>query len=117
MRLSPSPLDSMRSEPNPLRFGTVTGGPPVSCQVSLTLRRSPLPTGSHATGRVHVAWEPVGSGERRNVRLTWQETGGPPVTVPKRKGFGSLLIESSGDGDSRVDFRSDGVRCWLNVSL
>ena len=50
-------------------------------------------------------------------RLTWQETGGPPVTVPKRKGFGSLLIESSGDGDSRVDFRSDGVRCWLNVSL
>jgi two-component sensor histidine kinase len=53
----------------------------------------------------------------RNVRLTWQEAGGPPVTVPKRKGFGSLLIESSGDGDSHVDFRPNGVRCSLNLSL
>jgi hypothetical protein len=47
--VGPSPLVSMRSEPNPLRFGTVTNGPPVSCQVSLTLRSSPLPIGSHAT--------------------------------------------------------------------
>jgi two-component sensor histidine kinase len=45
------------------------------------------------------------------------ETGGPPVRVPKRKGFGSLLIESSGNGDGRIDFRSDGVRCLLNVSV
>jgi len=67
---------------------------------------------SNGTGQVHVAWEPVGNAERRNVRLTWREAGGPPVTVPKRKGFGSLLIESS--GDSRVDFRPDGVRCSLS---
>ena len=68
---------------------------------------------SNGTGQVvHVAWEPIGNAERRNVSLTWQETtGGPPVTVPKRKGFGSLLIESSGDS---VDFRPDGVRCSLS---
>jgi len=72
---------------------------------------------SKGTGRVHVAWEQVHNGERHIVRLTWHETGGPPVTIPKRKGFGSLLIESSGDSDSRLDFRPDGVRCSLNVSL
>jgi hypothetical protein len=27
------------------------------------------------------------------MRLRWQESGGPPVTPPGRKGFGSRLIE------------------------
>jgi PAS domain S-box-containing protein len=72
---------------------------------------------SNGTGRVHVAWEPVVNGDRRNVRLTWHETGGPRVTVPKRKGFGSLLIESSGEGESRVDFTPRGVRCSMVLSL
>ena len=92
---------------------------PAQVSLTLTLCLHELATNavkygalSNGTGQVHVAWEPVGNAERRNVRLTWRETGGPPVAVPKRKGFGSLLIESS--GDSRVDFRPDGVRCSLS---
>jgi PAS domain S-box-containing protein len=97
---------------------------PAQTSLTLTLCLHELATNavkygalSNGAGRVRVAWKPVGSGERRNVRLTWHETGGPPVRVPKRKGFGSLLIESSGNGDGRIDFRSDGVRCLLNVSV
>jgi PAS domain S-box-containing protein len=97
---------------------------PAQTSLTLTLCLHELATNavkygalSNSTGRVHVAWESVGNGEQRNVRLTWHETGGPPVTVPKRKGFGSLLIKSSGDDGSRIDFRSDGVRCLLSVSV
>jgi two-component sensor histidine kinase len=50
---------------------------------------------SNGTGRVHVAWELVGKVGERKVRLSWRETGGPPVTGPQRKGFGSELIEQS----------------------
>ena len=74
---------------------------------------------SNGAGRVHVAWKLMSNGERNKVRLSWRESGGPPVTVPERKGFGSLLIEQgfSGEGGSRVDFRADGVRCSLELLL
>src|SRR5262249_8308696 len=97
---------------------------PAQASLTLTLCLHELATNavkygalSNGKGRVHVAWEPVRNGEQRNVRLTWHETGGPPVTVPRRKGFGSLLIESSGDGDSRVEFTPNGVRCSMTLSL
>jgi two-component sensor histidine kinase len=58
-------------------------------------------------------------GKQKKVRLSWRETGGPPVAIPERTGFGSLLIEQSfsSEGESRVDFRPDGVRCSLELSL
>ena len=31
------------------------------------------------------------------LHLTWTEVGGPPVREPKRRGFGSILIERSLD--------------------
>ena len=72
-----------------------------------------------ASGRVHVSWKLISNGERNKVQLSWRESGGPPVTVPEGKGFGSLLIEQSfsGEGESRVDFRPDGVRCSLELVL
>ncbi len=30
---------------------------------------------------------------RRRVEIDWRERGGPPVTPPKRQGFGSPLLE------------------------
>ncbi len=46
---------------------------------------------STATGQVDLSWalDPHG----KDWTLTWAETGGPPVTRPTRKGFGSRLIE------------------------
>ena len=55
--------------------------------------------------------------DQRRLRLTWQERGGPLVKVPDRKGFGSLLIELTGQGNTSVDFRPDGVSCLLELPL
>jgi two-component sensor histidine kinase len=41
-------------------------------------------------GRIAINWTPHGDG---GVRLTWRETGGPPVTEPERKGFGRFVLE------------------------
>jgi len=72
---------------------------------------------STASGQVHLAWAPVDDGDRRKVRFTWQETGGPQVAVPERRGFGSLLIASSSEGESVIDYRPDGVRCQLHLDI
>jgi PAS domain S-box-containing protein len=74
---------------------------------------------SNGTGQVRVSWELVNNGEARRVRLCWRETGGPPVTVPERKGFGSLLIEQSfaGEGQTHFEFEPEGLRCSLEVPL
>ena len=46
---------------------------------------------STATGQVDLSWvlDPPG----KEWTLTWAEAGGPPVTQPIRRGFGSRLIE------------------------
>jgi two-component sensor histidine kinase len=74
---------------------------------------------SNGTEQVHVAWELVGNGGERKVRLSRRETGGPPVNGPQRKGFGSVLIEQSfvGYGETLFDFQPDGLRCSLELSL
>lgn len=45
------------------------------------------------------------------------ESGGPPVSVPQHKGFGSLRIEQSfaGYGETCFDFAADGVRVELSL--
>jgi PAS domain S-box-containing protein len=74
---------------------------------------------SNGTGKVNVGWKVIGNSVNRKVKLSWRETGGPPVTVPQRKGFGSLLIEQSfvGYGETSFEFRPDGLRCSLELSL
>ena len=44
-------------------------------------------------GRVSLTWTLDGEGESRRLKLTWRETGGPPVGAPGMPGFGSRLIE------------------------
>jgi two-component sensor histidine kinase len=41
------------------------------------------------------------------MRLRWQESGGPPVTPPGRKGFGSRLIEGGLAQDLGGEVRLD----------
>ncbi len=47
----------------------------------------------NGAGHVHVSWqvEPGARGER--LQLRWKESGGPRVSPPSHKGFGSGLIE------------------------
>lgn len=62
-------------------------------------------------GEVEVSWrvEPVTG----NLAFTWRDVGGPPVTPPKSRGFGTRLIESSirkeQRGRARFDFRPSGL--------
>jgi two-component sensor histidine kinase len=48
------------------------------------------------------------------VRLTWQESGGPKVRHPEKKGFGTRLLLRSGV-DAKLDFESDGLRCSFSL--
>jgi two-component sensor histidine kinase len=60
-------------------------------------------------GRVSVRWTLDGA----RVSLAWQESGGPSVSPPASKGFGSVLIErafpAGAAAVSRSDFRPDGL--------
>ena len=80
---------------------------------------------STPSGRLHVRWSIERAGEQAAdaadlVRLTWRETGGPPVTPPERRGFGSRLIERSTtelDGETQLDFASEGLRYSATIPL
>lgn len=74
-----------------------------------------------ASGRIDIAWqiEPTPQGDR--MRLRWQESGGPPVTPPARKGFGSRLIEGGLaqelDGEVHLDYAPAGLVCEIVMPL
>ena len=50
---------------------------------------------SNQTGRIRIAWGPPSGDAERRLVLSWEESGGPPVAAPKRRGFGTRLIERS----------------------
>jgi two-component sensor histidine kinase len=55
------------------------------------------------------------------LRIDWAEQGGPLVAEPKRRGFGSKLIEGSIaaelGGIARLVFAPDGLRCEILVPI
>jgi two-component system, chemotaxis family, CheB/CheR fusion protein len=68
---------------------------------------------SNQSGHLEVKWQLDGSASGQWVHLQWIETGGPPVTPPSRRGFGSSLIERSIthqlEGTATPDFRAEGL--------
>ena len=76
---------------------------------------------SNDSGRVTLVWSITGEGEGRRFRLRWKETGGPPVSPPEQKGFGSTLLERLIQGDlgeaPRLTFEADGFIYELDVLL
>jgi two-component sensor histidine kinase len=64
---------------------------------------------SHDAGRVSIAW----AHEVERVRLVWEETGGPPVEHPTKKGFGSVLIQrafpAAAEATYLADYRPEGL--------
>ena len=73
---------------------------------------------SNADGHVTIAWAIEGDAAR-TLTLTWRETGGPPVTAPTRKGFGTVVMDRIAGralgGRSRVGYEPDGVVWTLDV--
>jgi two-component sensor histidine kinase len=75
---------------------------------------------SNDTGTISVSWEVDDASADARLRLTWQESGGPTVTPPKRKGFGSTLIERSlqgAQGKASFEYHSAGLICLIEVAL
>jgi two-component sensor histidine kinase len=76
---------------------------------------------SNDTGTVALDWEIVEDSSGRQLRLIWTEAGGPPVTAPVQRGFGSRLIERSArdqlGGEATVDFLPRGVVYSVTCAL
>jgi len=68
---------------------------------------------STGQGQVRLAWRTEGE----VTRVTWKETGGPPVTSPSHNGFGSRLIARATRDlqPSSFDFAADGVACEFTL--
>ena len=75
---------------------------------------------SVATGRLAVKWEVRTNGDGKQLRLEWKESGGPSVAAPRRRGFGSTLIERTltGHGGKAVTrYGSEGVTAEISLPL
>ncbi|MBN8952561.1 MULTISPECIES: PAS domain-containing sensor histidine kinase [unclassified Rhizobium] len=74
---------------------------------------------SVADGRVAITWS-VETGEADRLKLRWQETGGPIVQPPTRKGFGSRLIESllaaELNGKVHIGYEPSGLICEVDAA-
>jgi PAS domain S-box-containing protein len=72
-------------------------------------------------GTIEVSWDCRMSEGHRNLRFSWHEHGGPAVSPPTRRGFGSRLIESTLSSDFgssvKVDYRAEGVVCSFETEL
>lgn len=65
-------------------------------------------------GVVRITWTLLPA----TLELVWREEGGPPVSPPTRKGFGSRLIAASlapGGGAADLQFNPAGLTCTLRL--
>jgi PAS domain S-box-containing protein len=72
---------------------------------------------SNDSGRVTISW----SVADRRLRLVWTESGGPRVTAPRRRGFGSMMLEralaSELVGSVRLEFAASGLCCTIDAPV
>ena len=71
---------------------------------------------SMPTGKVQISWRTLTSPDGIPMcRLSWEESGGPPVERPSRRGFGRVVIERTVaralHGKVNVDYAATGL-CW-----
>jgi PAS domain S-box-containing protein len=70
-------------------------------------------------GRVSIRWTRHDGGDGNDVEIDWREQFGPQVKAPRKRGFGSLVIERNLaralDAEVKLDFDSDGVRCHIVI--
>jgi two-component sensor histidine kinase len=69
-------------------------------------------------GRIEINW--AIDDQTQRLRLTWSESGGPPVAPPKRRSFGTRMIGSLGqqlNGEVQLAYESSGFIYTLAVPL
>ncbi|PYE37296.1 PAS domain S-box-containing protein [Rhizobium sp. PP-F2F-G38] len=48
---------------------------------------------SNLSGRIRIRWHAMPDASLHRLKLTWEESGGPPVSPPTSRGFGTRMIE------------------------
>lgn len=76
---------------------------------------------SNEAGRVILNWDIVDGSKPERLWVRWEEIGGPPVTSPERRGFGSRMIEralaSELGGTAEIDYRPRGLVCTVEAPM
>ncbi|EKJ94068.1 two component sensor kinase [Bradyrhizobium lupini HPC(L)] len=118
--LSPYPVDAFQ-----------IGGPsvplPPRAVVSLSLALHELATNaakygalSAPGGQVSISWQFEPLADNR-LRIVWEERGGPEVAPPRRRGFGSTLIErllsAELKGETKFVYEKSGVICVIKAEM
>ena len=73
---------------------------------------------SMPAGRIEIDW--AIDEESQRLRLTWRESGGPPVAPPTRRSFGTRMIGSLGqqlNGEVQLAYEPSGFLYALDVPL
>lgn len=73
---------------------------------------------SNDKGRVNLRWSRSG-GAAPSLRIDWDESGGPPVKAPERRGFGTVLLQRSLEedlgGTVELNYRPEGFTCAVDL--
>jgi two-component sensor histidine kinase len=73
---------------------------------------------SNESGRVEIGWD-LGQAAPRRFRFKWKERGGPAVEPPRKRGFGSRLVEEGLGQDIAAEvhlrFATEGLECTIEA--
>jgi len=76
---------------------------------------------SRPHGRLEVRWSVTNSEDERILILDWVETGGPKVEQPRRRGFGTTLLEKvvavQCQAKVELNYHPDGLRFAMALPL
>ncbi len=74
---------------------------------------------SAGNGHLDVRWSVDRSVSPATVEIDWTERGGPRVKTPRRRGFGSRLVEKGLsqelDGEVSLRYDRDGLCCQIRL--
>jgi len=74
---------------------------------------------SRDTGRIELRWDTHADADGERFHMRWTEHGGPAVSPPERKGFGSRLVErglaAELGGTVRLAFEPGGLVCTIEA--
>jgi two-component sensor histidine kinase len=76
---------------------------------------------SNEEGQVSLSWQIAAAEGEKRLHVVWSEQGGPPVTPPSRRGFGTRLIErglaAELGGSVQLSYPVSGVTCIIDTLL
>jgi len=77
---------------------------------------------SVADGQIDVEWSFFEHADKgRSLRIRWRETGGPRVSAPTRRGFGTRLVTEGTAfelrGTAVIDYAPAGVLCVIEIPV